>query len=218
MSEPRAAPANIYGRKWGRGIRPYLLLPKYVCVSVFVGGLVHMLVQGFLLGGPETPEEWRRRELMLAHSFVYVIVPGLLGGMVMGLVLLALHFRALIRMRWLQVKLVVVAIGVPSLHFYMRGKAVALHAALARGTADDLRGAAGLWQDLRAGTIASIVFALVVVYLGRIKPRLGQAYGRTFAKRGTGGVEPEAGAEPAGRSDCPWGPGGTTMSADAGET
>ena len=30
---------NIYGRKWGRGMRPWLLIPKYICVALILGGL-----------------------------------------------------------------------------------------------------------------------------------------------------------------------------------
>src|SRR5262249_30295486 len=93
----------------------------------------------------------------------------------------AAHFRAFIRMRWLQTKLLMLAIGVPSLHFHMRGKADELHAVLARAGDGDLHRAVELWQDLRAGTIAAITFALVIIFLGRIKPRLGQSYGRIFA-------------------------------------
>lgn len=31
---------NIHGRRSGRGIRPYLLTPKLLAVSVYFGGLV----------------------------------------------------------------------------------------------------------------------------------------------------------------------------------
>jgi hypothetical protein len=186
MAEPSSLYQNVYGRKPGRGIRPYVILPKYVFVSIFVGGLFSMLVQGFLLPTPDQTEDWRRREWLLTNSYVFVIVPGLLGGMITGLVLLFTHFSVFIRMRWLQVKLVLIAICVPTLHFYMRGKAQELHAVLARGTAEDLQTAAALWSDLRGGTIASIAFALMIVFLGRIKPRLGQDYGRTFTHRPSG--------------------------------
>jgi hypothetical protein len=171
---------NIHGRRWGRGARPWLLLPKYAFVSIFLGGLVTMLILGFVQPRPETLAEWRRRELLLSHAYVRVIVPGLLGAILMGLLLLSTHFRVFIRMRWLQAKLVLLAVCVPSLHFYMRGKATALHAVLSDESRADLTRAGELWGDLRLGTLLSLCFAVCLVILGRIKPRLGQDYGRTF--------------------------------------
>ena len=200
MGEPSTIYENVHGRKPGRGIRPYLLLLKYLFVSIFVGGLVSMLIQGFILPGIDTLQDWQRRGMLLRHSYVWVIVPGLLGGMLTGLIMLWAHFGALIRMRWLQVKLVLIAVCVPSLHFYMRGKADALHATLARGTPQDLQTAAELWRDLRTGTVASLVFALMIVFLGRIKPRLGQNYGRTFNRQVSSAAPPTTDPPPAVRS------------------
>lgn len=171
-------PQNIHGRKGGRGLRPYLILPKYVFVSIFLGGLVSLLVLAFLRPMPQRIEEWQFRIKLVAISYVFVVVPGLLGGMIVGLILLFSHFRAFVRMRWLQLKLLLVAVCVPCLHFYMRGKATQLHALLDRNEPGDLQQAPALWLDLRNGTLSAIMFALVVIFLGRIKPRLGQNYAR----------------------------------------
>ena len=64
----------------------------------------------------------------------------------------------------------------------MRGKALELHAALARGTPEDLAAARLLWHELRNGTILTILFALALIVLGRFKPRLGQNYARAFSR------------------------------------
>jgi hypothetical protein len=182
MSASSPTPRNIHGRQGGRGLRPYLIFPKSVFVSVFLGGLVSLLVLAFLQRTPTTLEEWRHRASLVAVSYVFVVVPGLLGGMIVGLILLFSHFRAFIQMRWLQLKLVLIAVCVPSLHFYMRGKATQLHNILDRNESGDLERAAELWLELRNGTLAAILFALIVIFLGRIKPRLGQNYVRTSSR------------------------------------
>ena len=58
-----------------------------------------------------------------------------------------------------------------------------LDPALADEARADLARAAEIWGDLRFGTLLSIGFAMCLVILGRIKPRLGQDYGRTFGSR-----------------------------------
>ena len=37
---------NIFGRKPGRGVRPWLLIPKVIAVATFVGGYVATIVSG----------------------------------------------------------------------------------------------------------------------------------------------------------------------------
>src|SRR5437870_5135224 len=64
---------NVRGRTGGRGGRPWLIVPKYLFVAIFVGGLVSLLVLAFLQPEPTRLEEWRRREVLLSHSYVRVI-------------------------------------------------------------------------------------------------------------------------------------------------
>ena len=170
------AHTNIYGRKWGRGIRPYLLLPKVLCVGAFFGGLVTLLVLAFLRPVPQSPSEWLAEAELIRRTYTQAIVPGLVGAMIFGVLLLLPVRRALLHMRWLQVKLALVLICVPTLHLYMRLKSLELRAAIPSAHAP-----AAARHALLAGTVAAIVFAGVVIFLGRIKPRLGQDYGRTFA-------------------------------------
>ncbi len=171
---------NLHGRQWGRGIRPYLLLPKVVVVGTFGGGLVTVLVLGFAAPAPDSPDAWRAQADVISRAYVHVIVPALLGTLLMGMCLASTHFHAFIRMRWFQVKLLLVAVCVPALHLYMRGRSLALKGALQAPA--DLAAAAVARRQMLAGTIATLVFALVIVFLGRVKPRLGQDYGRTFTR------------------------------------
>jgi uncharacterized membrane protein len=172
--------ANIHGRKWGRGIRPYLLLPKVLCVAAFFGGLVTILVLAFLRPAPQNTADWLAEADLIRRTYTCVVVPALLAAMIFGAFLLLPVWRALIRMRWLQVKLVVVLLCVPTLHLYMRSRSLQFQAAIR----DAQFGSAELLHHrLAMGTLAAIAFAVLVIFLGRIKPRLGQDYGRTFARR-----------------------------------
>lgn len=179
---------NIYGRRWGRGLRPWLLIFKIVSVAVFIGGLASTLVLAFGGPAPQTPAEWSRLAGMIRLAYTRVIVVGLLGALVFGILLLLPHFRVLIRMRWLQVKLGILAVFIPTFHLFMSARSAALREAVAR---QDFETAGLLREQLYRGTVAALAIGLVVVVLGRIKPRLGQAYGRTFASGATGADKAE---------------------------
>jgi hypothetical protein len=47
----------------------------------------------------------------------------------------------------------------------------------------DFAAATLLRKQLFRGTVATLAFAVAVILLGRLKPRLGQAYGRTFGQK-----------------------------------
>jgi len=88
-------------------------------------------------------------------------------------------------MRWFVLKMVLIAVCVPGLHLFMSSRARALRAVLNAST-PDLQSAAFLWHQMLAGTIAALTFAVVVIVLGRVKPRLGQDYARTFSRHDEG--------------------------------
>jgi hypothetical protein len=171
---------NIHGRKWGRGLRPYLLLPKVILVGIFLGGIVSVLMLAFLEPPPGTHPEWTRHARLIQSMYIRVIVPALVGTLVTGILLSLSHLRAFLRMRWFQLKLALIVAFVPALHVIMRERSLALRAALAEP--EDLAAAAVLRTHMMWGTLVVLLFALVVILLGRIKPRLGQDYGRTFAR------------------------------------
>jgi hypothetical protein len=172
---------NVHGRRWGRGARPYLLVLKLAGASGFLGGLVSVLVVVLLSARPNTAEGWLTRAELIRRAFVFVIVPGLTAAMFSGLLLLASAWRALIRMRWFRVKALLVAVVVPALHVWMRNRSLDLQHAVSEPV--DLRAANTIHDEMLVGTAGLILFALVIITLGRVKPRLGQSYGRTFAKQ-----------------------------------
>jgi uncharacterized membrane protein len=183
---PTAKYQNIYGRQWGRGIRPYLLFPKIIFVGIFLGGLVNLLVLVLLQPTPATAGDWHLQVLMIHRAYAYVIIPALIGTLAMGLLLLSTHFRAFAGMRWFQLKIMLVVICVPVLHTFMRSRFMALQAVLAH---EDLTAAAAIRLQLQWGTVGALAFALTVIFLGRIKPRLGQNYARTFTQRNVPAVK-----------------------------
>lgn len=96
--------ANIHGRRQTRGLRPYLLIPKVLCVAGYFGGLLTMLVS---------------TDASRIHRLI--VLPSLIGAGLLGALLLALHGPILLRMRWLQVKLAA-AVGLGLGHaWYLQG-------------------------------------------------------------------------------------------------
>ena len=171
---------NIHGRRPGRGVRPWLLVPKIVGAAVLLGGLVSLLVLVFARSQPTDASDWARHADLIRRAFTQVIVPALIATLLIGLLLALAHPGIFLRMRWLQAKLATMAVFVPTLHFYMSRRSVALGHAITR---DDFATAEALREQLFRGTVAAVAFVLIVIVLGRLKPRLGQHYGRTFGRK-----------------------------------
>lgn len=171
---------NKHGRKGGRGIRPWLLMPKVLAVGIWLGGLLCGL--GVALKARATAVESNKpvasEYLEALHTiFVGVAVPALLLAIIFGITLFFQHPKQFIRLRWFQVKVVIVAIAVPVSHFVMSAIMLDLRAAVAAGQSgvDEItRFAIGL-------AIVFIVFAFIAL-LGRLKPRLGQNWAKTYKK------------------------------------
>ena len=162
---------NVHGRKWGRGLRPFVLVPKVLAVGGLFGGAVAV---GVL---------WARGEVEPAAAVVrWVVIPATIVASVCGAALMVLAGAGVMwRQRWLRVKLALLAVGVPATHVWLASQ---VHA-----TRAGRPGAAG-WGAAGLGVV--IAGVVVVVVLGRVKPRLGQDWGRAFG-RGRGEAKPQAG-------------------------
>ena len=172
---------NVHGRRGGRGLRPILIVLKLICVAAFVGGLIVLLAAVIAAPPPASPEDWQQRADLISRTFRRAIVPGVTGAEIAGILLFSSIWRTLLRMRWFQVKIVLVAVCMPALHLFMSGRSEKLHAILS-ATADPAS-AAEVHGHLLTGAVFALGLGIVLLVLGRIKPRLGQDYGRTFTKK-----------------------------------
>lgn len=158
--------ANRWGRRPGRGLRPWLLIPKLVSVAVCFGGLVAALVVRLV----------RPDDVELAGTlFKLVIVPALLVAMLLGAALVWHHGPVLLRMRWLQLKLALVVVGVPGLHLFLASRLHGLRQAPVGSPAH-----AASATQFTIGLGVALAWALVLIFLGRHKPRLGQNWARSY--------------------------------------
>jgi len=167
---------NRYGRKGGRGVRPVLLMIKLVGVMAWFGALLATTVFCFV-AAPTTRDDWAEMLDVIHVNMVYVGVPGLIVALVAGALLLWHHGMVLWRMRWLKTKLAILAVAIPVLHLSLSSLLRSIRADLLYMEPD---GPGGRWELFRIGLIVAIVVFLAVIMLGRIKPRLGQNYARTF--------------------------------------
>jgi len=149
---------NTFGRRPGRGIRPWLLVPKLLAVTIYFGGLVTTL---FL---------WATSSAisleLIAHTsrmFIFLIVPALLVAIGLGIALAMQNGAVLLKRRWLRAKLIILAIMIPTAHLYLSNKLASVR--------DDP-------QHPRSGFIAGLLLTIaasaIVIILARLKPRLRQ--------------------------------------------
>jgi hypothetical protein len=185
-ASPSASPpfVNVHGRKPGRGPRPWLLLPKVAAVGVLIGSLaasvvIAQFVAARMAAGVEpTLPMWCVD--LLRTVFLWLVVPATVAAILLGIALTWMHGPAvMLRQRWLQVKLLLLAVAAPVGHVTMVTLLGQARAAAEAGAAD----AASLHRfSLMAGVVLSGVIVLMV--LGRHKPRLGRNQARTLHKTG----------------------------------
>ncbi len=163
---------NKYGRRGGRGLRPYLITLKVFSVAAVLGGLA--CVQALLAAGLADAATVRT-------LYRGVIVPGLLGAVVLGLLLALTIGRPLTRMRWFLVKMLLLGLAAPPLHTYAATRCEAWTAAPQQVEAE-----AGFRRDLQGLSGAGLLLAMALITLGRTKPRLGQNYATQVHRTSSG--------------------------------
>jgi uncharacterized membrane protein len=173
---------NIHGRRPGRGVRPYLLVLKLFVIAVYVGTLTAVLALVFLHGRPTDARLWEFEMSILERAYRLLVIPSICVTLLMGLLLWSSHARAFLRMRWLQAKLVLVIMCLPALHLPMRHWMHRLDELVPPDGGEAVAEAIDIRSRLVGGSAAALSLAVVLIMLGRIKPRLGQDYGRTFAQ------------------------------------
>jgi uncharacterized membrane protein len=171
---------NIHGRRQGRGIRPYLLIVKLFAIAVCVGTLTAVLALVFLHGRPTDGRVWEFELSILGRAYLLLVIPSIAVTLLMGVLLWSTHAKAFLRMRWLQAKLVLVLLCLPTLHLLMRHWMHRL-GELVPPDAVNESATLAIRAKLVGGSAAALSVAVLLIILGRIKPRLGQDYGKTFA-------------------------------------
>lgn len=172
----------MHGRRPGRGLRPGLLLPKILAVGVLVGGLassiiVCVYVDGRMARGAEPDLPLWSVELLRA-IFLSLVVPATAAAILLGILLTWMHGPGLmLRQRWLQVKLAVLLVAAPAGHIMMVALLGRARDAAEAGATD-----AGPLRQFAMMAAAVLAGVVVLMTLGRHKPRLGQNWARTFAR------------------------------------
>lgn len=163
---------NIHGRRGGRGLRPWMLIPKVVAFSVYIGGLTTVLglwiASDFTSLGLDDP----RRALVLrlvGRLMVYVVVPALLVTIGLGIALLMQFPAVMLRMRWMQLKLASLMLLVPASHFFCETRFVILRQATEKALSDSAA------RQFTLGIACALIGSIWIVALGRLKPRFGQS-------------------------------------------
>lgn len=173
---------NIHGRRGTRGIRPWLIAPKLLAVALYLGGLMAAAVV-WLTGNWEQMDLADPARLALVQTvgrlFRLLIVPAVLVTIAFGVALLLLQSpRILLRLRWLQVKLLMLLLTLPAAHLFMSSRLELLRRA-AHEQRQDLA-AAG---QLTVGFVVVLVISAGIVVIARIKPNLRQNWAKAFTKR-----------------------------------
>lgn len=161
---------NKHGRKPGRGLRPWLLIPKVLSVAALFGGF---LAASVLLHThhPTTHAQWADLIESVGTLFTRLIVPAVFCVVILGILLLLQHWRVFLAQRWMQLKLLLLLLAVPPLHLTGRWLIGQARLALADGDLDrvaELMGRFTLTADLAIAALG------LVMVIGRHKPRLGK--------------------------------------------
>ncbi|MFP4145334.1 MAG: hypothetical protein ACLFV3_09335 [Phycisphaeraceae bacterium] len=172
---------NIHGRKQTRGWRPVLLIGKVLSYILLMGGLACVVV---LLSGSNADLLPPPRLLhQLRQLYAFIIIPGSTAAILFGILLvIEAGPRVMLRLRWLQVKLAMVFLGLPALHLV---SAWQIHRW--KEYAEDLQAPAlGLTplptKILFWTSLAGLAWLVLIVILGRIKPRLRQNWAAAYRK------------------------------------
>jgi uncharacterized membrane protein len=161
---------NKHGRRPGRGIRPWLLIPKILSVGALFGGF---LAASALLhaSAPQTHEQWAHVIATTSTLFLRLIVPAVFCVILFGVLLFFQHPKQFMKMRWFQVKVVLLIVALPPLH--LTGRWLIHHAREALEVGDLVRVAELMGRFLLTADLA-VLAVIVVIVIGRHKPRFGQ--------------------------------------------
>ncbi len=161
---------NKHGRRPGRGIRPWLLIPKILSIGALFGGF---LAAAVLLhaDAPQTHTQWTDLIATISTLFLRLIVPAVMCVILFGVLLFLQHPKTFLKMRWFRVKVVLLVLTLTPLH--LTGRWLIDHARLALES-EDLGRVSELMGRFTFTVDMAVLAIVVVIVIGRHKPRLGQ--------------------------------------------
>jgi uncharacterized membrane protein len=167
-------------RKAGRGFRPFLLIPKVLAMAVYFGTIFSTVIMWLVQIGCRDMTNLNlstvmTQVMMIRSMIVYVAVPALLLTLILGVLLLLQHPKPFLKLRWIRVKLLLVGVGVPVFHVFMASRLYHFRQLVLSGTID-----ASLRTQLSLGFVLLLIWSMLVIWLGRHKPRLGQNWAQSF--------------------------------------
>ena len=172
---------NQTHRKAGRGIRPFLLIPKVLAMALYFGSIASSAILWYVWIGCHDTKTLQIPILLtqvqtLRLLIVFIAVPALVMTLAMGLLLLLQHPKTFFKLRWLQVKLTLLMTGIPVFHAFMASRLHHFREALESGTIS-----APLQAQLSLGFALLLTWSILIIWLGRHKPRLWQNWAKSFA-------------------------------------
>ncbi|MCX5659321.1 MAG: hypothetical protein NTW19_06305 [Planctomycetota bacterium] len=203
-------PANLHGRRATRGLRPFLLIPKVLCVAVYFGGVVAALALWLMRGRLGPASAVSSVDMILR----WVCFPALLGTIAFGLLLFLQHPREFARMRWWRAKMLWLLVSVaPGAWIALHGLADLRDMGFAGGAVQDavseVAGALGgegasigfVSAKVSAGRVTLglsllAISAAALIILGRQKPRLGQNWALSSPRNAAGGSDSASSTTP----------------------
>lgn len=176
----RQSPSNIHGRKFSRGLRPLILIPTVLCVGLFFGGSVAVMLIWTKGRFADDPLAGRWQVQAVSMLFRWLLIPSLGATILLGLLLFLQHPLAFWHMRWFKLKAAILLVAVPSLHFTMEPLLFKLKAAaLAAPSSTVAQGElAAVSRQFSTGLVVVVIGTAILIVIGRYKPRLGQPYTR----------------------------------------
>jgi hypothetical protein len=171
-----ASRRNTYGRKRGRGARPWLIAAKLIGVIGLLGGLASLAALGFFGPRPETLEGWRLIKAAMRAIFFPVMFAGIIITVSAGLTLWLQMPGTFLRMRWFRLKALLLVVAIPTLHLWARGRVMAFYHGLDAAQTDPaaLADLPDLWGRVAQAYLTALIVFFAIAMIGRIKPRLRQ--------------------------------------------